>query len=147
MSRQALDFRRLDDDESAKYKFELCDDHSRRLVGDFPACESEYASIVVECTNITGTQTMSTIYLRRGYQWDGPSGPTIDTADWLWASLVHDALYQLGRLGQLRPAHRKLADAEMFEILKAEGMPWWRRAYSWVAVRVFGQLWSGKWGA
>jgi len=33
--------------------------------------------------------------IREGYSWDGPSGPAIDTVDFMRGSLVHDALYQL----------------------------------------------------
>ena len=36
--------------------------------------------------------------IKRGYAWDGPSGPTIDTKTFMRGSLVHDALYQLMRL-------------------------------------------------
>lgn len=37
--------------------------------------------------------------IRRGYSWDGPSGPTIDTGTFMRGSLVHDFLYQLLREG------------------------------------------------
>jgi methyl coenzyme M reductase gamma subunit len=33
--------------------------------------------------------------ISNGYAWDGPSGPTIDTKDFIRRSLVHDALYQM----------------------------------------------------
>ncbi len=36
--------------------------------------------------------------IKKFYAWDGPSGPTIDTRDFMRGSLVHDALYQLMRL-------------------------------------------------
>ena len=32
--------------------------------------------------------------IKKGYAWDGPSGPTIDTLTFMRGSLVHDALYQ-----------------------------------------------------
>jgi len=37
------------------------------------------------------------IKIKKGYAWDGPSGPTIDTLNFMRGSLVHDALYQLMR--------------------------------------------------
>ena len=37
----------------------------------------------------------------KGYVWDGPSDSTIDTKDFMRGSLVHDALCQLMRGGQL----------------------------------------------
>lgn len=39
--------------------------------------------------------------IRYGYAWDGPSGPTIDTLNSMRGSLIHDALYQLMRMGLL----------------------------------------------
>ena len=39
--------------------------------------------------------------VRRGYAWDGPSGPVKDTPENLRASLEHDAIYQLFRQGHL----------------------------------------------
>ena len=42
-----------------------------------------------------------------GYAWDGPSGPTIDTKNFMRGSLVHDALYQLMREGHLEPRWRE----------------------------------------
>jgi hypothetical protein len=39
--------------------------------------------------------------IRKFYAWDGHSGPTIDTRDFMRGSLIHDALYQLMREGVL----------------------------------------------
>lgn len=73
-----------------------------------------------------------------GYAWDGPSGPTMDTPDSMRASLVHDALYQLIRLGKLSNGLRAEADKVFREICVAAGMGK-IRAYSWwLALRLFG---------
>lgn len=73
-----------------------------------------------------------------GYAWDGASGPAINTRTILRGSLVHDALYQLIRIGALGPEHRERADALLREICIADCM-WPPRAW-WVhrAVRTFG---------
>ena len=54
------------------------------------------------------------LVVKKGYAWDGPSGPVIDTKENLRASLVHDALYQLMRRDFLKTrTYRKAAD-ELF---------------------------------
>ena len=37
------------------------------------------------------------LIIKEGYAWDGPSGPTIDTPNFMRGSLVHYAIYQLLR--------------------------------------------------
>jgi len=68
-----------------------------------------------------------TIY--KGYAWDGPSGPTIDTPNFMRGSLVHDALYQLMRLEKLSLDYKTQADAELKRCCLADGMSalrtWW----------------------
>jgi len=41
------------------------------------------------------------LYIMKGYAWDGPSGPTIDTDNSMTPSLGHDALAQLMRMDLL----------------------------------------------
>ena len=49
--------------------------------------------------------------IKRGYAWDGPSGPVVDTKENMRASLVHDALYQLMRHEELSTkAYKDKAD-------------------------------------
>ena len=60
--------------------------------------------------------------IKRGYAWNGPSGPTIDTLDSLRGSLVHDALYQLMRLGLLSESFRGKADDLLHEICVEDRM-------------------------
>lgn len=73
--------------------------------------------------------------IRAGYAWDGPSGPTIDTPSFMRGSLVHDALYQLIRLGKLHPNEREAADDELRRICLEDGMPSWRAWWVHRAVR------------
>ena len=56
--------------------------------------------------------------IRAQYAWDGPSGPTIDTKNFMRGSLIHDALYQLIRERILEPQYRKHADNILRTIAK-----------------------------
>ncbi len=59
-------------------------------------------------TEYISLDQMGHLVLQKGYAWDGPSGPTIDTGDFMRGSLVHDALYQLMRMEHLSDElHRK----------------------------------------
>lgn len=73
-----------------------------------------------------------------GYAWDGASGPAVDTADFIRASLVHDALYQAIAEGLLAPSWRKAADQALVRLAAEDGMPWLRRQWVYAAVRWFG---------
>ncbi len=61
------------------------------------------------------------LYISSGYAWDGatcfPDLPSI-----LRGSLVHDAIYQLMRLGYLPPECRKPADALLYRCCLEDGM-------------------------
>ncbi|PCJ91124.1 MAG: hypothetical protein COA46_09260 [Porticoccaceae bacterium] len=68
--------------------------------------------------------------IKKGYAWDGPSGPTIDTCNFMRGSLVHDALYQLMREKLLdNDPTRDLADRLLQKMCKEDGMSsiraWW----------------------
>jgi hypothetical protein len=93
-----------------------------------------HVPIIGHCVNtaylrLTGD---GTLLIRSGYCWDGASGPTIDTRNSQRASLVHDALYQLMRLGLLDARWRATADDQLRRLLLADGMSavrawlWWR---------------------
>ena len=84
------------------------------------------------------------LYVFMSYAWDGPSGPAIDTDNFMDGSLVHDALYDLIRQGKLsRRKYRSKADKELRIQCKKDGMSFVRRWYTWGAVRVGGYGASG----
>lgn len=104
----------------AGYKYQLAEDYSVELAfapsGDI---RSDFIAF-----NRMGVLT---VYM--GYAWDGPSGPSIDTANFMRGSLVHDALYQLMRERLLGPEYRKAADVALHDICRQDGMSglraWW----------------------
>lgn len=128
MSIPTPNYRTLDPSESELYKYELRERFYLQLDGGYRLVAHQWVSI-------TGNGCISFII---GYQWDGASGPAIATTDWITASLVHDGLYQLMKEKRLSIKWRKTADREMLRILKAAGMPWWRRRISYMAVRIAG---------
>ncbi len=79
-----------------------------------------------------------TLFIRKGYAWDGPSGPTIDTKNFMRGSLVHDALYQLIREKILPESYRKKADQLLRDICIADGMSKFRANYVYRGVRIGG---------
>lgn len=77
--------------------------------------------------------------IRAGYAWDGPRGPAIDTRNFMRASLVHDALYQLMRAGELdHRLWRMWADRVLRDLVIADGMGSFRASYVHTLARWFG---------
>ncbi|KKK56498.1 hypothetical protein LCGC14_3063940, partial [marine sediment metagenome] len=69
------------------------------------------------------------LIIKAGYCWDGPSGPAIDTRNFMRGSLIHDALYQLMRMELLDQSMRDAADRTLWRICREDGMwairAWW----------------------
>jgi len=67
--------------------------------------------------------------IKSGYAWDGPSGPSFDTKNFMRGSLIHDALYQLMREQNIPQNMRKQADEILRKICLDDGMSkiraWW----------------------
>ena len=78
------------------------------------------------------------LLIKKGFVWDGPSGPTYDSPDSMRASLVHDVFYDMIRKGRLPKGARKLADQELRRIAIADGMWHWRANLWYQMVRHFG---------
>lgn len=72
--------------------------------------------------------TNGTLLVRKGYYSDGPSGPTVDTRNFMRGAFVHDAVYQLLREGGLPQHCRKTADRDLIQMCREDGMS---RARSW----------------
>ena len=84
--------------------------------------ETEFISL-----NIDGA-----LRLKNYYAWDGASGPCFDTPRIMKGSLVHDALYQLMRLGLLERSYRKFADQALKQICLQNGMnKFWAEVVYW----------------
>lgn len=78
------------------------------------------------------------IIIYEWYGWDGPSGPTIDTADFMRGSLLHDALYQLIRLKLLPLSCKNQADEELRKLCLEDNMSPLRVSYVLWALNKFG---------
>jgi len=112
------------------YKYQLRDSHIDTV------SVTPDADIVTEYIRLT---TDGTLTLKSGYAWDGPSGPTLDTRNFMRGSLVHDALYQLMRSEDLdRNDWREEADRELRRMCREDGMSPIRAWWVYEAVRRFG---------
>ena len=119
------------------------------LYRDFPTYKYQLLSDEFFQTEIRPLQTIEedfivldvtgSLHVKKGYCWDGPSGPTIDTKNFLRASLAHDALYQLMREQRLTPIpNRETADKLLHKLCLDAGMSKLRAWYVYKAVQIFG---------
>ena len=81
-------------------------------------------------TDYIELNTEGNLIIKKGYAWDGPSGPTIDTLNFMRGSLVHDALYQLMRQEHIdKGEYREPADRLLQDMCRKDGMTalraWW----------------------
>lgn len=113
--------------ELHQYKYQLARTYMFQLphnteASDWPIVSTEFISI----------NNIRLLIIKKGYAWDGPSGPTIDTKDSMRGALIHDALYQLIRLGKLNQAYKATADKIFYNVCIDDGM-WDVRAKVWYA--------------
>ena len=81
-----------------------------------------------------------TLMIKKGFKWDGASGPTIDGKENFRAALIHDALYYLLRKGLLPlDEYRELADKSLHDICEFDGMNETRTDLWHAAVRLLAE--------
>ena len=80
-----------------------------------------------------------TLIIKKGYCWDGASGPAIDTKNFMRGSLVHDAIYQLLRMELINKSYKNEADNLLREICRQDGMSWIRAWWVYRGVYRFGK--------
>ncbi len=95
------------------YKYQIVRDYSIQtaIIPDIPI-RTDFL-----CLSKTGVLT-----IKKGYASDGPSGPTIDTTTAMRGAFVHDAGYQLMRMGLIPEGHRPYFDQLLHDICVEDGM-------------------------
>ncbi len=94
------------------YKYQLDKNYSiqTEIFPDAPIDDGQFIQLGLD----------GVLHIRRGYAWDGTSGPVIDTPENMRASLVHDALYQLMRNEWLDHRQHKESADQLFKAICIE---------------------------
>jgi hypothetical protein len=130
----------------AGYKYQLQQDYVHQFLTPFPLPQG--ALICTEYSEFLASYAVLRLRIRKGYAWDGPSGPTIDTKNFMRGSLVHDTLYELIRLEFLdKNLYRILADRELYAICRQDGMSWVRANVVYYGLRIGGNPAARKSGS
>ena len=114
----------------AGYKYQLTSDY---------VIQTEAIPFAPVCTDWLCLDSDGMLTIKKGYAWDGPSGPTLDTTTFMRGSLVHDALYQLISECVLPDFYRDYADRTLFRLCREDGMSSFRAWYVYKAVHAFGE--------
>ena len=109
------------------WKYRVYEDGVINLNTYFPECRHDMFEILGK-----------KIYYKKGYCYDGPSGPTIDTDNFLVPSLAHDILFQAMREGLLDRSYFKQANKELRLLCLERGMCSFRAWYVEKCVNAFG---------
>ena len=113
------------------YKYQLAEDYVTNI--DIVASAENIV------THFIDLSTAGELIIKRGYAWDGPSGPTFDTLNFMRGSLVHDALYQLMRNEKLdNEICRDPADRLLKKMCREDGMGWLRASWVYWALHKWG---------
>lgn len=111
------------------YKYQLYCDYSVE-VAILPEKEIKTKYL---CLSVKGR-----LCINNGYCWDGPSGPTFDTGNFMRGSAVHDALYQLMRNNHISSEWRDYADRLLQKMCKEDGMSSLRAWWVYTGLKYFG---------
>jgi len=80
------------------------------------------------------------LMIKKAYAWNGPSGPTFDSLNFMRGSLVHDALYQLMRAVELDSEQFRMpVDKLLQKMCKEDGMSSLRAWWVYQGVRLAGE--------
>ena len=115
-----------------RWKYQMLDDYMISVKAD-----GIQALVNVNLTFMSITRT-GDLLIKKGYAWDGASGPAINTPNFMRGSAVHDALYQLIRGKWLPMSARKKADKVLRRVVREDGMNMIRAWYVYMAVRLTG---------
>lgn len=113
------------------YKYLLSQRYEIQLPDDFKKCKGDIIGFI--------SIHNGKLAVGCGYRWDGPSGPTVDTKNFMRGSLIHDALYQLMREGRISRDLRKAADKLLRDHCREDGMNWFRAQWVYLGVRAGGK--------
>jgi hypothetical protein len=113
----------------AGYKYVIAEDYG---------CQTSVRPGVLMSNDYLSLGAEGFLVVRKGYAFDGASGPAMDTPSFMRGALHHDALYQLMREGLLSDDFRKQADIELRKVCREDGMTKFRAWYVYNAVRMFG---------
>jgi len=75
--------------------------------------------------------------VKKYFCWDGPSGPAIDTPNFMVPSLAHNVLYMLMRMEKIPPSYKLYADELMYSLCLERGMWKIRAKYCCWFVKTF----------
>jgi len=108
----------------ANPRIEKCDDagYKWKLMEDF-----QFAMPLLGCSVYSRYIELDgggIVTIKKGYRWDGASGPTIDTPNVRTPSMVHDAFYQLIRTRRIPYEWKTYADNTLFIMLQEDQTDW-----------------------
>jgi len=109
------------------------------IAEDFTVQTAIIGHVVMD--NLTSLDEDGCLKVRKGYPWDGNSGPCYDFDSSLKASCVHDVLCDYINMGSLPVELQPMVDQEYYVIATGKGM-WWR----WARARLLAIRWymTGK---
>lgn len=115
-----------------KYKYQLQEDYVYRTPLKGRTIDTTFIAL-----DIAGL-----LLIKKGYAWDGASGPMPDISSVMRPALIHDALYQLIREKHLPSKAKRVADFILLKESVKDGMPRWLAKTVYWAVKNCGKWWA-----
>jgi len=126
------------------YKYQTTHHTACQIPDDlFPDIHSSSATVSTAGGYVTFNALQRAMQIKKGYCWDGPSGPTIDTDNFMRGSLFHDAWYQIFREFAYYRQFRNEADKLLKLHCLEDGMSSWRARWVYWGVKTFGRRSAG----